>query len=251
MTFNAMDSPRIDPAGPDLSLLPAVVLEKIVSHLDINDMLNFAATCRSFHEAVFASDTGSQLFVLCTNEVHRVRVKSLTSKRSLIEIDPLLSFWSWTTEECKALKGVCKSIAKLSTRVSLTVDDKVKEVGAESVIASWLKSMDTPGISSLILRPCNMAKATFPDSFCDFMTKLSQLIALNAGCLRELHFVTWPLEAACRKAGIPMIHEILEDLPQLKNGLKAFTYLWQGNDLRSWQPANMSLPADVSPRLFF
>ena len=46
MTFNAMDSPRIDPAGPDLSLLPAVVLEKIVSHLDINDMLNFAATCR-------------------------------------------------------------------------------------------------------------------------------------------------------------------------------------------------------------
>ena len=40
-----------------------------------------------------------------------------------------------------------------------------------------------------------------------------------------------------------MIHEIL-DVPHLKDNLKAFTYLWQGNDLRSWQPANMPLPAD-------
>jgi len=69
-----------DPAGLDLSFLPGVILKKIAAQLGINDRLNFAATCRSFHEAVFASDIGSQLLVLCTSEVHRVRVKELTTK---------------------------------------------------------------------------------------------------------------------------------------------------------------------------
>lgn len=133
----------------------------------------------------------------------------------------------------------------MSSRVSLTVDDKVQDVAPESSIARWLESMDMPGLSSLVLRPCNSSKATFPASFCDFLKKLCQLVALNADYLHELHFITWPLEAACRKAGIPMIHEILDGLPGLKNRLKAFTYLWQGNDLRGWQPANMSLPTDV------
>ena len=74
-----------------------------------------------------------------------------------------------------------------------------------------------------------------------YSTRLCDLIALNAQSLRELHFITWPLKSG---GAVPPIHAILDSHPQLKEHLRCFSYLWQGNDLRSWQPANVPFPGD-------
>ena len=113
--------------------------------------------------------------------------------RTKIDIDPLLSYWTWTTKLDATLpKGVSESVGKLATRVTFAVDDKVQDVDETSDIARWLASMDTPGLvdsrmrgdskavcllsypdytfaslslTSLILRPCNIGRVSPPRAF--------------------------------------------------------------------------------------
>ena len=69
------------------------------------------------------------------------------SDRTKVDIDPLLSYWNWTTKLDSTLpKGVSDSVGKLATRVTFAVDDKVQDVDETYDIARWLASMDTPGL---------------------------------------------------------------------------------------------------------
>merc|ERR1739838_968254 len=115
--------------------------------------------------------------------------------------------------------------------------DKVQDVDETYDIARWLASMDTPGLTSLFLRPCNIGRVSPPLAF---VLKLCDLIALNAQSLRELHFITWPLKSG---GDVPPIHAILDSHPQLKEHLRCFSYLWHattsevGNRRTSPSPA--------------